>query len=212
MRRTLTLAAAVVATAASAQVFLPPRMPSDVSRHPHAVAFFFTSVDWNVPGDPNRAGGVIAGDSSVQDKFVLGFWGGRDQEDGTADMTWADFHGTWLFLQQPNHVLGVTLGGMSVEIEGFDTASWGYIGLVGATRLDPGARRGSNWTLGYNLSGLSGQESGSGLFTTSDGVAYGVNVAYRLSESWQLGAAWWTMDLDNGTTINRSSLGAGLRF
>jgi hypothetical protein len=212
MRSTFTLAAAVFATAASAQVFLPPRMPSDVARHPHSVAFFFTSVDWNTPGDPVRTGGVLAGDFSIQDKFLLGFWGARDQEDGTADMSWFDVHGTWLFLQQPNHVLGVTLGGLNVEIEGFDTASWGYIGLVGATRLDPNARRGSKWTLGYNLSGLSGQESGSGLFVTSDGVAYGVNVAYRMSESWQLGVAWWTMDLDNGTTINRSSLGAGLRF
>jgi hypothetical protein len=214
MRTPTAIVALALSAITGAQVLTPPRIELD-RRHPNQLTFAFCTIDWNAPGDPLRTGGALAGEFSLGEKFSLGFWAGRDEDNdapAAPDQDWFDFHGTYFFMQKPTGVLGVSIGHLRVEIDGFDTASWGYIGLTGSSQLDANAPGGSRWTVGYNVAWLSGNESASGAFTTSDGTSYGINFDYKLSESWSLGAAYWIIDLDNGTEIHRSTLGGSFRF
>lgn len=211
MKTTTTLAALALATAATAQVFDPPRPANERYRRPNEVGFWFTALDWDVPGDPLRTGGVITGEFSIGRTMSLGFWAGRDEDQEapfSPDQSWFGAHFAYIFQQTPESVLGARIGFLTVEPEGFERANWTTLDLVGSSRLD----REGKWWLGYTVGVLGGEESGGGSFVASDGTSYGLSLAHRLSETWSLGAAWWTMDLDNGTIVRRTSLGGSLRF
>ncbi len=215
MKATTLILAAIITASATAQVFTPPRTQQDRKQSPNQLTFMFTTINTNIPGDPTRTGAILAGEFALEDKFNIGFWAVADQANGAPGLKWFEAHATLFIVQRPNGVLGVSVGLFGVTESGGENSKWSEFALVGSTTLDHERK----WTLGFNIGFLNSQDTfgggGAGLpgaTTGEDGTSYGVNLDYKLSESWSLGAAVWIIDLDNGTNINRNSLGGSFRF